>query len=106
VRKRPGVGNFGEQNWGISVRAVSPTALLAGSNRGPKRQYQWPPQAQVLTNGRGTGINRYIDDTVNVIGAGDVLTVTNPFEGFTICLGAVEYGPDEISTGRGVRPVR
>ena len=22
MRKRPGVGNFGEQNWGISVSAV------------------------------------------------------------------------------------
>jgi hypothetical protein len=25
VRKRPGVGNFSEQNWGISVSAVSAT---------------------------------------------------------------------------------
>jgi putative ABC transport system permease protein len=57
-----------------------------------------------ITNGLGTGINRYIDDTVNAIGANDVLTVTKPAEDFSIGGGPIEYDPDAISTGRGGPP--
>lgn len=54
-----------------------------------------------ITNGLGTGINRYIDDTVSAIGAGDVLTVTKPSEEATSTGdGPVEYDPDAISSGR------
>lgn len=47
-----------------------------------------------LTNGLGTGINAYIDDTVASVGATDVLTVTKTSDsgsGF----GAVDDGPSE-----------
>ena len=36
-----------------------------------------------ITNGLGTGINRYIDDTVAAIGAEDVVTVTKVAENAT-----------------------
>ena len=36
-----------------------------------------------ITNGLGTGINRYIDDTVASIGADDVMTVTKVAENAT-----------------------
>ncbi|MGP3534394.1 ABC transporter permease [Microbacterium sp. RD1] len=46
-----------------------------------------------LTNGVGTGISRYIDDTVASIGAQDVLTVTKTSE--TATAGAADSGPAE-----------
>jgi hypothetical protein len=36
VRKRPGVGNFGEQNWGISVSAVSEADFAEAFERFPE----------------------------------------------------------------------
>jgi putative ABC transport system permease protein len=45
-----------------------------------------------LTSGVGTGINRYIDDTVASIGASDVITVTKTAEE-TTGDGPVEYEP-------------
>jgi putative ABC transport system permease protein len=46
-----------------------------------------------LTSGVGTGINRYIDDTVSSIGASDIITVTKtPAESTTD--GPTEYNPD------------
>ena len=62
--------------------------------------------ALTITSGLGTGINRYIDDTVNAIGADDVLTVTRPAEeGMSMrSSGPVEYDPDAISTGRSGPP--
>ena len=57
-----------------------------------------------ITSGLGTGINRYIDDTVNAIGAGDVLTVNKPAESATIGSGPVEYDPTAISTERSGPP--
>lgn len=56
-----------------------------------------------LTSGLGTGINRYIDDTVTAIGAGDVMTVTkaaeSPGGGFGAAGsdGPAEYDPDAVS---------
>ena len=47
-----------------------------------------------LTNGLGTGINAYIDDTVTSIGATDVLTVTKASDSAS-GLGAVDAGPTE-----------
>lgn len=53
-----------------------------------------------LTNGLGTGINRYIDDTVSSIGAEDVMTVTKPSSsGLPNPSDPVEYDPDAISAG-------
>ena len=50
-----------------------------------------------ITNGLGTGINRYIDDTVGAIGASDVLTVTKPAaDAATASDGPAEYDPDSI----------
>ena len=50
-----------------------------------------------ITNGLGTGINRYIDDTVGAIGASDVLTVTKPAEDAAAASdGPTEYDPDSI----------
>lgn len=56
-----------------------------------------------ITNGLGTGINRYIDDTVSSVGAADVMTVTKPAEGGTpgLTSGPVEYDPDAVSSGQG-----
>lgn len=53
-----------------------------------------------VTNGLGTGINRYLDDTVSSIGASDVMTVTKS-SGASNALdsGPVEYDPDAISAG-------
>lgn len=56
-----------------------------------------------LTSGLGTGINRYIDDTVAGIGASDVMTVTKNSEsgdqqGFPGSSSPAEYDPDAIST--------
>ncbi|MFK4762386.1 ABC transporter permease [Microbacterium sp. ZW T5_45] len=53
-----------------------------------------------LTNGLGTGINNYIDDTVAGIGASDVMTVTKAAEETaTTDSGPAEYDPDSISSG-------
>ncbi|MGN8027090.1 ABC transporter permease [Microbacterium sp. 22242] len=56
-----------------------------------------------ITNGLGTGINRYIDDTVSGFGASDVLTVTKkadtaPAPGSTA---PREYDPNTASAGGG-----
>jgi putative ABC transport system permease protein len=45
-----------------------------------------------LTSGVGTGINRYIDDTVSSIGASDIITVTSTPEE-AVGDGPVEYEP-------------
>ncbi|GHD79409.1 putative ABC transport system permease protein [Salinibacterium amurskyense] len=56
-----------------------------------------------ITNGLGTGINQYIDDTVTSIGAEDVMTVTvtpdadSGFGGATS--GPTEYDPEAVSSG-------
>lgn len=60
-----------------------------------------------LTNGLGTGINAYIDDTVSSVGASDVMTVTKAADsaaGFgTGDSGPAEYDPESIaSAGPGV----
>ncbi len=53
-----------------------------------------------ITNGLGTGINQYIDDTVAAIGADDVMTVTKVAENATDAAdGPREYDPDAISGG-------
>ncbi|UOQ56365.1 ABC transporter permease [Leucobacter allii] len=59
-----------------------------------------------LTSGLGTGINRYIDDTVAGIGASDVMTVTKDSGaqtdgGFGSSDGPVEYDPDAVPAGQG-----
>ena len=52
-----------------------------------------------LTNGLGTGINRFIDDTVASIGASDVLTVSKASaEG--AASGPQKYDPDAIATAQ------
>ncbi|MBB2976169.1 putative ABC transport system permease protein [Microbacterium endophyticum] len=60
-----------------------------------------------LTNGLGTGINAYIDDTVSGVGASDVMTVTKNSDTDTSIgaadSGPTEYDPDAISSsGSGV----
>lgn len=55
-----------------------------------------------LTSGLGTGINRYIDDTVAGIGASDVMTVTKASDSETTpgvpgSGGPTEYDPDAVS---------
>lgn len=53
-----------------------------------------------LTNGLGTGINAYIDDTVTSVGATDVLTVTKAGDstGFgALNEGPAEYDPDTVA---------
>lgn len=56
-----------------------------------------------ITSGLGTGINRYITDTVSGIGASDVITVTKA--GDTAFdptdTGPREYDPDSVMTGEG-----
>lgn len=47
-----------------------------------------------LTNGLGTGINAYIDDTVTSIGASDVMTVTTAGEDAD-AMGGTDSGPAE-----------
>ncbi|MBF4459947.1 ABC transporter permease [Pseudoclavibacter sp. VKM Ac-2867] len=54
-----------------------------------------------LTNGLGTGINAYIDDTVNGVGAADTLTVTKTSDatGFGSGeSGPLEYNPDAVAS--------
>jgi len=56
-----------------------------------------------LTNGLGTGINRYIDDTISSLGATDVMTVSKTAESSGIAApsdGPVEYDPDAIASGQ------
>jgi putative ABC transport system permease protein len=61
-----------------------------------------------ITNGLGTGINRYIDDTVTSIGAEDVMTVTvtpDADSGFGgTDSGPREYDPDAVVSGGFSRP--
>lgn len=56
-----------------------------------------------LTQGLGTGINAYIDDTVTAVGASDVMTVTKPSESTTTIGddddGPAEYDPDAVASG-------
>ncbi|WP_237719681.1 ABC transporter permease [Salinibacterium sp. PAMC 21357] len=55
-----------------------------------------------ITNGLGTGINQYIDDTVTSIGAEDVMTVSvtpDADSGFGPASGPTEYDPDAVSSG-------
>lgn len=54
-----------------------------------------------LTNGLGTGINRYIADTVASIGASDVMTLTKTAETSDTGDGPSEYDPDTLTTGAG-----
>ena len=54
-----------------------------------------------VTNGLGTGINRYIDDTVSSFGAEDVMTVTKSGGETGVPAatdGPVEYDPDSIAS--------
>ncbi|MFD1714553.1 ABC transporter permease [Amnibacterium flavum] len=55
-----------------------------------------------ITNGLGTGINRYIDDTVTSIGAEDVMTVTKTADATNgiADTGPAEYNPDSIASGQ------
>ncbi|GAA1056939.1 permease [Agromyces luteolus] len=57
-----------------------------------------------ITSGLGTGINRYIDDTVAAIGGGDVLTVTKVAdEDFDPTdTSPQEYDPNAVTTGDGI----
>jgi putative ABC transport system permease protein len=58
-----------------------------------------------LTNGLGTGINQYIDDTVSSIGAEDVMTVTKPSSSASASpTDPVEYDPDAIAAGPNAIP--
>ncbi|WP_313539982.1 ABC transporter permease [Leifsonia aquatica] len=50
-----------------------------------------------LTNGLGTGINNYIDDTVSSVGASDTMTVTTTPENTSS--GPAEYDPDSVEGG-------
>lgn len=50
-----------------------------------------------LTNGLGTGINRYLDDTVASVGVDDVMTVTKASEATPADGGPAEYDPDQIA---------
>jgi putative ABC transport system permease protein len=55
-----------------------------------------------LTNGLGTGINAYIDDTVTAVGAQDVMSVTKNSETAsepTEESGPAEYDPDAVASG-------
>ncbi|GGD88014.1 ABC transporter permease [Microbacterium murale] len=56
-----------------------------------------------LTSGLGTGINRYIDDTVAGIGAADVMTVTKTGDASAdpTDTGPREYDPNSVLTGNG-----
>ncbi|MFC8847946.1 MULTISPECIES: ABC transporter permease [unclassified Micromonospora] len=57
-----------------------------------------------LTNGLGTGINAYIDDTVTAIGASDVMTVvrnSDTSDGFgSDDSGPAEYDPNAVAAGQ------
>ncbi len=50
-----------------------------------------------LTNGLGTGINRFIDDTVSAIGSADVLTVTKTGTGAAASGAPQKYDPEAVS---------
>ena len=57
-----------------------------------------------LTGGLGTGINRYIDDTVSGVGAADAMSVTRAADDAATVPGATggeprEYDPDAVSSG-------
>ncbi|HXH33092.1 MAG TPA: ABC transporter permease [Plantibacter sp.] len=62
-----------------------------------------------LTNGLGTGINAYIDDTVGAVGGSDTMTVTKADGGQTAFgtpgSGPAEYNPDSISAGLSPGPL-
>lgn len=49
-----------------------------------------------LTNGLGTGVNRYLDDTVASVGVDDVMTVTKTNEDAPADGGPTEYDPNQI----------
>jgi putative ABC transport system permease protein len=49
-----------------------------------------------LTNGLGTGVNRYLDDTVASVGVDDVMTVTKTNEDVPTDGGPTEYDPNQI----------
>ena len=49
-----------------------------------------------LTNGLGTGVNRYLDDTVASVGVDDVMTVTKTNEDAPTDGGPIEYDPNQI----------
>jgi putative ABC transport system permease protein len=56
-----------------------------------------------LTNGIGTGIDRYIDDTVGAVGSSDTLTVTRASEDAATGPGASgprEYDPDTVASAQ------
>jgi putative ABC transport system permease protein len=53
-----------------------------------------------ITNGLGTGINLYIDQTVSAIGASDVLTVTKPSPTASTTGGPTTYDPNTIASDR------
>lgn len=56
-----------------------------------------------ITNGLGTGINRYIDDTISSIGATDVMTAVKNGETAGAGFGSdgpTEYDPDAIASGQ------
>lgn len=50
-----------------------------------------------LTNGLGTGINQYIDDTVASVGVEDVMTVTKASDQTATTDGPAEYDPNQIA---------
>ncbi|MFF2371467.1 ABC transporter permease [Agromyces sp. NPDC058110] len=52
-----------------------------------------------ITSGLGTGINRYIDQTVASIGAEDVMTVTHTSEDIGLDSGPTEYDPNAVASG-------
>ncbi|MFD5224182.1 ABC transporter permease [Microbacterium sp. NPDC058342] len=56
-----------------------------------------------LTSGLGTGINRYITDTVSGIGASDVMTITKTSDTASdpTDTSPREYDPDSVTTGEG-----
>lgn len=57
-----------------------------------------------LTNGLGTGINAYIDDTVSGVGSADTMTVTRTSDTATglgsAASGPAEYNPDSIESAQ------
>lgn len=53
-----------------------------------------------LTNGLGTGINRFIDSTVSSIGASNVLTVSKTSTNDPTSTDPQKYDPDAIATAR------
>jgi putative ABC transport system permease protein len=57
-----------------------------------------------LTNGLGTGINAYIDDTVTAVGASDVMTVTKSSESASATAseddGPAEYDPETVASAQ------